>query len=155
ETQQVQNHGHNDPRRDGHQHRKQELVTPSMLGRWLRPDAVRSLLARPARAAFGQATEKECQARDECGHNGGNEENELDGHRKPRFSPAERQAELPRSVPVSGEPPETDVAAPLSCSGSYATMPPCRSEARRPEQPHAADEALTSGTRSRPGRRRP
>src|SRR5262249_8096484 len=30
-----------------------------------------------------------------------------------------------------------------------------RSEARRPEQPHATAEALTSGTRSRPGRRRP
>src|SRR5262249_60042692 len=33
--------------------------------------------------------------------------------------------------------------------------PRSRSEARRPEQPHAADEAKTSGTRSRPGRRRP
>src|SRR5262249_13348352 len=42
-------------------------------------------------------------------------------------------------------------------SGAAPHMLPClrcRSDGRRPEQPHAASEALTSGTRWRTGRRR-
>src|SRR5262249_35578080 len=42
-----------------------------------------------------------------------------------------------------------------SAAAHMLPYPRSRSEARRPEQPHAADEAKTSGTRSRPGRRRP
>ena len=66
---------------------EQELIAPIILCRYLRPGAARGFPGRLAGAAFRQATEKECQARDERGHKDGNYENELDGHRKPRFSP--------------------------------------------------------------------
>src|SRR5262249_41208151 len=42
----------------------------------------------------------------------------------------------------------------VCCNGSYVTLSSVSERARRPEQPHATEEALTSGTRWRPGRRR-